>query len=61
MVILGTVETRCLYLVTSTLLTVAIETMLMTPAEEDDVRIVMTDLLCAFPVMCTGLSTAFGR
>ena len=32
MVILGTVETRCLYLVTSTLLTVAIETMLMTPA-----------------------------
>lgn len=42
MVILGTMETRCLYLVTSTMLTVAIETMLMTPAEEDDMRMMMT-------------------
>lgn len=41
MVILGTVEVRCLYLVTSNMLTVVIETMLMTPAEEDSVRVMM--------------------
>lgn len=42
MVILGTMETRSLYLVTSTVLTVVIETVLMIPAEEDDVRMMMT-------------------
>lgn len=56
MVILGTVEVRCLHLVTSNMLTVVTETMLMTPAEEDD-----DDLLCASPVMCTDLGTAFGH
>lgn len=30
-----TVEIRCLYLVTSTMLTAVIETMMMAPAEED--------------------------